>query len=100
MLQAAEFRPGDSPRRVRGRWALERRARGLLIAVHRFGRCRAATREDIAWSATWIDGLTALLQDDVREETPLGTRQERQTAGSAHESESGAQVAFPEGFRS
>ncbi len=50
------------PRRVLGRWRLEMRARALLIAVHRFGRCRAATAADQAWAARWLDGLTALLE--------------------------------------
>jgi hypothetical protein len=48
--------------RVKGRAALEKRARGLLLAVHRFGRCRAATRGDQLWTARAIDALAALLE--------------------------------------
>ncbi len=50
------------PRRVVGRQALERRVRSLLIAVHRFGRCRARTHEELVWTARAVDGLTALLR--------------------------------------
>ena len=32
--------------RVKGRPALERRLRGLLVAVHRFDRSRAVSRDD------------------------------------------------------
>jgi hypothetical protein len=45
--------------RVKGRPALERRLMRLLIAIHRFGRCRAATPADLVWTAKAIDGLTA-----------------------------------------
>jgi hypothetical protein len=47
--------------RVKGRQALERRVRALLIAVHRFARCRATSRDDLRWCARTIDGLEALL---------------------------------------
>lgn len=51
----------DLHRRVRGRRVLEKRARGLLIAVHRFGRCRAATPAEVQWAARMIDALTSFL---------------------------------------
>ena len=47
--------------RVKGRPVLERRLRGLLLAVLRFSRTRATTREDQQWAARTADGLTALL---------------------------------------
>jgi hypothetical protein len=48
--------------RVKGIPALEKRARALLLAVHRYGRCRAATRAEVLWTARAIDSLTALLE--------------------------------------
>jgi hypothetical protein len=54
--------------RVRGRAALERRLRGLLVSVHRFGRARATTASERQWAAHTIDGLHALL--DPGEPTP------------------------------
>lgn len=57
------------PSRIKGRPALIRRIRSLLVAVHRFGRGRARTRADQQWAAQVIDGLTTLLQEgapDVR----------------------------------
>ena len=47
--------------RVKGRPALVRRLRGLLLAVHRFGRCRAATDADRRWTAAVLDALAAAL---------------------------------------
>ena len=47
--------------RIKGRAQLVRRMRGLLVAVHRFGRGRACTPADLRWAAMVIDGLTALL---------------------------------------
>jgi hypothetical protein len=47
--------------RVRGRAALERRIRSLVIGVHRYGRCRACSRADMLWCARTIDALTAAL---------------------------------------
>jgi hypothetical protein len=64
MLQANERLPLASPRRIRGRWALERAARSLLIRVHRFGRCRASTRADVLWCARAIDSLDELLRGE------------------------------------
>jgi hypothetical protein len=36
---------------VKGKAALVRRLRGLLVAVARFGRARARTHEDVLWCA-------------------------------------------------
>jgi hypothetical protein len=47
--------------RIRGRQALERRIRGLQIAVHRFGRGRSLTAADRQWTARALDALTTLL---------------------------------------
>jgi hypothetical protein len=49
--------------RVKGRAALIRRAQGLLLAVHRFGRGRATSPDDLKWAARAIDQLTTLLAD-------------------------------------
>ena len=57
--------------RVKGRPALERRARGFLVAVQRFGSARATSHDDLSWCARWIDGLTALL--DGRSATTANT---------------------------
>ena len=47
--------------RVKGRAALTRRLRGLLIAVHRYARQRARTVEELRWTARLIDALTVAL---------------------------------------
>ena len=52
--------------RIKGRAALERRIRGLLIAVHRFGRGRQLTAEDLRWAAKTIDRLTEMLNANER----------------------------------
>mgnify|MGYP001552942486 CR=1 FL=1 len=49
----------SSPSRIKGRASLLRRLRSLLIASHRFGRHRAATRDEVLFAARLIDGLTA-----------------------------------------
>lgn len=49
--------------RVRGRQALERSLRLLLIRAHRFGRHRARTTAEREWAARLIDGLSAILSD-------------------------------------
>ncbi len=49
--------------RVRGRPALERSIKLLLIRVHRFGRMRAATAADRQWTAKVIDRLSDVLTD-------------------------------------
>lgn len=57
------------PSRVRGRPALVRRLRGLLLAVHRYGRHRATTPAECLWAARLIDSLTAALDvADPRED--------------------------------
>jgi hypothetical protein len=48
----------DVRQRVEGRPELEKRIRAVLVAVHRFGRCRAATDADRGWTARMIDTLT------------------------------------------
>ena len=47
--------------RVKGRAALEKRLRALLVACHRFGRARANTAVDRQWAAIVIDRLTDVL---------------------------------------
>ena len=47
--------------RIKGRPALVKRLRALLLAVHRFGRGRVHTPEDLCWTATLIDRLYAAL---------------------------------------
>jgi hypothetical protein len=57
--------------RVKGRAALEKRLRALLVSVHRFGRCRAATEADRQWTARAIDRLMDVITDTpVREAKP------------------------------
>ena len=48
--------------RVKGRPALVRRLRGLVVAVHRYGHCRATTDADRLWTARMLDQLLAALQ--------------------------------------
>ena len=45
--------------RVKGRPALEKRQRGLLVSIHRFGRARAVTRAELAWAARMIENRGA-----------------------------------------
>lgn len=47
--------------RVKGRPALTRRLRGLLLAVHRFARHRATAPADRAWAARLLDVLSHAL---------------------------------------
>ena len=54
--------------RIKGKAALVRRLRGLLLAVHRFGRGRARTHEDTLWTARVLDALQAAL--DVADPRP------------------------------
>ena len=64
------MREADGPRlvsRVKGRAAIERSIRLLVIRVHRFGRARAVTAADVSWCARAIDGLQALLTDGPQE---------------------------------
>ena len=57
----------DVRHRVKGKQALEKRLRGLLLAVHRYGRCRARTRAELQWTAKAIDLLTLALNEDGRD---------------------------------
>jgi hypothetical protein len=57
-----ELRTQDVRTRVKGRPALERRLYGLIRAVHRFGRFRAAGPSDVRWAGHMIDGLTATVE--------------------------------------
>src|SRR4029453_3074375 len=59
MLTASE--KGHEMSRIKGRPALVKRLRGLLIAVHRFGRVRARTSDDIQWTAALLDALYGAL---------------------------------------
>jgi hypothetical protein len=43
--------------RIRGRDSIVKSLCGLLIRVHRFGRHRARTAEDLMWAARTIDAL-------------------------------------------
>jgi hypothetical protein len=54
------FRPQT---RVKGRPALTRRLRGLILAVHRYGRHRARTPGERIWTARLLDRLQAALGD-------------------------------------
>lgn len=63
--------------RVKGKPALVRSLRGLLIRVHRFGRARATSDADRFWTARLIDALEAALEvaDPSGHERPtLGMR--------------------------
>jgi hypothetical protein len=56
--------------RVKGRPALIRSLRALLIRVHRFGRARAVSQPDRRWAAALIDALTAAVAEAEREGQP------------------------------
>jgi hypothetical protein len=62
MRQLLEKEPFHT--RVKGRPALMKRLRALLVAVHRFARARARTPDDVQWAARTIAALSALLQED------------------------------------
>jgi hypothetical protein len=49
--------------RIKGKAALERRLRGLLLAVGRFAQHRARSRDELLWTARVLDGLHALLDN-------------------------------------
>lgn len=53
------------PSRIRGRQALERSLRLLLIRAHRYGEHRAGSAADRLWAGAVIDRLRALLHDDA-----------------------------------
>jgi hypothetical protein len=48
--------------RIRGRGALLRSLRGLVIRAHRYGVYRAATADERGWAARLCDDLTGALQ--------------------------------------
>ncbi len=50
------------PTRVKGRPALVRRLRGLLLAVHRYARHRATAPADRDWCIALLDSLTHAVQ--------------------------------------
>jgi hypothetical protein len=57
--------------RVKGKPALVRSLRGLIIRAHRYAQHRATTPADQVWAAALIDGLFAVLaaanpRDDTR----------------------------------
>jgi hypothetical protein len=52
--------------RVKGRPVLLRRLHGLLMAVHRYGRCRASTHDEIMWAARLIDRLQSAFDEAQR----------------------------------
>ena len=58
-----ELRPGDVRTRVKGIPALTRRLYGLHLAVERFGRHRAQTRDEQAWAGR----VAALLAQVITE---------------------------------
>ncbi len=61
MLSRCE-KPRATASRIKGRQALVRSLRGLLIRVHRFGRGRARSPEDVRWAARTIDALADCLR--------------------------------------
>ena len=67
VMTALLLRNAEVLHRIRGRRALEKRIRSLLVSVHRFVRCRACSHADQAWCARTIDALTAVLETDGRE---------------------------------
>ena len=52
--------------RVKGKPALVKSLRSLLIRVHRYGRCRARRAEDLQWTAELLDALYAALSKAER----------------------------------
>ena len=70
------------PSRVKGRPALVRRLRGLLVAVHRFAKHRATSRADLWWSARTVDALTAAL--DVADDHNAHTRSKESERPEQH----------------
>ncbi len=55
-------RPRATASRIRGRPALVRRLRALLLAVSRYARGRAVTPEDVTWAACTLDALADCLR--------------------------------------
>jgi hypothetical protein len=61
MLTGSERRPGVASR-VKGRPAILKSLRLLLIRVHRFGTLRARSEQDKAWAARTLDALEGTLK--------------------------------------
>lgn len=55
-------RPRGLASRIRGKDSICRRLRALLIAIHRYGRVRARTRDDLEWAGHVIARLEAVLE--------------------------------------
>ena len=49
------------PSRVKGRPAIVKSLRALLLRTHRFGRHRARTADDIRWAGALVAALTSAL---------------------------------------
>jgi hypothetical protein len=47
--------------RIQGRTRIAKRLRSLLLAVHRYGRCRASRTADYRWTASVLDALYSTL---------------------------------------
>jgi hypothetical protein len=60
--------------RVKGKAAITKSLRSLLIRTHRYGRHRAATPEDLGWAAQLIDALTAAVETADRDDQPTENR--------------------------
>lgn len=68
----------DAPRgptRVKGRPALERRLRGVQLALVRYGQHRATRPEDLRWTQRAFDAIALVLSDPparagLRDEVP------------------------------
>jgi hypothetical protein len=56
MLTGAE-KPRATASRIKGKPAIVRSLRGLLLRVHRYGRGRARTPQDVTWAAHTLDAL-------------------------------------------
>jgi hypothetical protein len=54
-------RPRATASRIKGKPAMVRSLRGLLLRVHRYGRGRARTPADITWTARVLDALRETL---------------------------------------
>lgn len=70
--------------RIKGRPALVRRLRGLLVAAHRFGRHRATSPDERQWSAGLVDALTVAVNiadpGTLRQSSHAGSDQPRRSA--------------------
>lgn len=62
----------SSPSRIKGRASLLRRLRALLIAAHRYGQHRAASRDDVAFAGALVEGLAATLAGAAPDHRDVG----------------------------